>query len=131
MGNFWLPDAPGVKTGMLILEARFPSIRVSDRMPKSRPAQIILLTQVDGSRPNPVQSIHRLLIELWASPLLVDLQQWAGEVSAALRNSAGSNFGGVSSCGWSNQHGPVDFPDPDVADMDRWQLHGDLKLSTK
>lgn len=134
MGSFWLPDAPGVLTAVRIVKASQGSIRVSDEMPATRPSQIIRISQVDAHRPNPVQSIHRLLVECWLAKSLrssVNMEVWCGEVSAALRNSSGSTFSGVFSFGWSNQQGPVDFPDLDVTDMDRWQFHGDLKLSCK
>jgi len=101
-------------------------------MPKTRPAQIILISQIDGSRPNPVQSIHRLLIECWLSKAsAVNIEMWCGQVSAALRASSGRTYSGVFSYGWSNEQGPVDFPDADVTDMRRWQFHGDLKLSAR
>ncbi|AAN07931.1 hypothetical protein AVANI_13 [Mycobacterium phage Avani] len=134
MGDFWLPDAPGVLTGIRIVKEGQPGIRVSDEMPTNRPNRIIIISQVDGRRPNPVQSVHRLLVECWLSKALrssINIEAWCGEVSSVLRNSAGSLFSGVFSYGWSNQQGPVDFPDPDVTDMDRWQFHGDLTLSTK
>lgn len=134
MAGFWLPDAPGVLTGIRILKEGQPAIRVSDEMPKERPQRIILVSQVDASRPNPVQSVHRLLIECWLAKSLrptVNIERWCGEVSSVLRSSAGSTYQGVFSYGWSNQQGPVDFDDPDVTDMDRWQFHGDLRLSTK
>lgn len=130
----WLPAAPGVLTGVRILEAAYPAVKVSDEMPKTRPNQIILISQVGGDRPNPVQSVHRLLIECWLSKSLdssVNIETWCGEVSAALRNSSGNLYNGVFSYGWGNEQGPVDFPDPDVTDMRRWQFHGDLTLSTK
>jgi hypothetical protein len=31
---------------------------------------------------------------------------------------------------WHNEQGPVDFPHPQIIDMDRWQFTGDLSLST-
>lgn len=134
MGNFWLPNAPGVLTGIRIIEAGQPAIRVSDEMPKTRPPRIVLVSQVDARRPNPVQSVHRLLIECWLNKSLdstVNIEMWCGEVSSALRNSSGNTYDGVFSFGWGNEQGPVDFPDPDVTDMRRWQFHGDLTLSTK
>ena len=134
MSGFWLPDAPGVLTGIRIVEQGQPGIKVSDEMPRVRPQRIILISQVDGSRPNPVQSVHRLLFELWLAKSLrptVNIEMWCGEVSSVLRSSAGSTYSGVFSYGWSNQQGPVNFPDPDVTDMDRWQFHGGLTLSTK
>lgn len=132
MAGFWLPAAPGVLTAVNILTPDQAPVRVSDEMPQQRPKQIILISQVGGSRPNPVQSIHRLLIELWvAKSLSVNIETWCGEVSAALRNSSGHTYDGVFSFGWGNEQGPVDFPDPDVTDMRRWQFHGDLKLSCK
>lgn len=134
MGDFWLPAKPGVKTAIAILGSEFPSVKISDEMPKTRPSQIIRVSQIGGSRPNPVQSIHRLLIECWVAKSLdstVNIETWCAEVSAALRNSSGETYSGVFSYGWSNEQGPVDFPDPDVTDMRRWQFHGDLKLSAK
>lgn len=134
MSTFWLPDAPGVLTAIRIIKGDLPALKVSDEMPRERPQQIILVSQVGASRPNPVQSVHRLLIECWLAKSLrttVNLETWCAEVSTVLRSSAGSTYSGVFSYGWSNQQGPVDFDDPDVTDMDRWQFHGDLKLSTK
>lgn len=134
MADFWLPSPPGVKAGIAILDTEFADFTVSDEMPRTRPTKAILVSQVGGSRPNPVQSIHRLLIEVWVAKSLdstVNIEQCCGEASAALRNSAGSTFDGVFSYGWSNEQGPVDFPDPDVSDMRRWQFHGDLRLSCK
>jgi hypothetical protein len=112
----------------------FPAIRVSDEMPSTRPQQIVIISQMDARRPNPVQSVHRLLIECWLNKALdssVNIETWCGEVSAALRNSSGRTYQGVFSFGWGNEQGPVDFPDPDVTDMRRWQFHGDLTLSCK
>ncbi|MCK9468664.1 MAG: hypothetical protein M0Q49_04540 [Porticoccaceae bacterium] len=132
MAEFWLPAKPGVLTAIRILAPNQAPVLVSDEMPKTRPAQVVLVSQVGGSRPNPVQSIHRLLIECWlAKSSAVNIETWCGEVSAALRNSSGRTYNGVFSFGWGNEQGPVDFPDPDVTDMRRWQFHGDLKLSAK
>lgn len=134
MADFWLPAAPGVLTATRIVGGAFPAIRVSDEMPNERPQQVVLISQIDGRRPNPVQSVHRLLVECWLNKALdssVNIETWCGEVSAALRNSSGRTYSGVFSFGWGNEQGPVDFPDPDVTDMRRWQFHGDLTLSTK
>jgi hypothetical protein len=132
VGDFWRPAPPGVLTGIRIVTAAYPSLLVSDEMPKARPAQIVLLSQIDGRRPNPVQSIHRLLVECWLSKMsAINVETWCGQVSAALRNSSGSTYSGVFSYGWGNEQGPVDFPDPDVTDMRRWQFHGDLTLSAR
>lgn len=134
MSTFWLPDAPGVLTGIRIIGQGQPAIKVSSEMPRERPQRIVLVSQVGGERPNPVQSVHRLLVECWLSKSLrptVSIEAWCAEVSTVLRSSAGSIYSGVFSYGWSNHQGPVDFPDPDVTDMDRWQFHGDLTLSTK
>ncbi len=134
MAEFWLPAKPGVLTAIRILTPGQSPTLVTDEMPKARPARIVLVSQTDGSRPNPVQSVHRLLVECWLSKTLdssVNIETWCGEVSAALRNSSGSIYDGVFSFGWGNEQGPADFPDPDVTDMRRWQFHGDLTLSTK
>lgn len=134
MASFWLPAAPGVLTAIRVLGPDQDPVLVADEMPKVRPPQIILISQMDGRRPNPVQSVHRLLIECWVNKALdssVNIETWCGEVSAALRNSSGHSYNGVFSYGWGNEQGPVDFPDPDVTDMRRWQFHGDLTLSTK
>jgi hypothetical protein len=128
----WNPAADGVLAAINILGPIQDPVRVSDEMPKARPAQIILVSQVGGSRPNPVQSIHRLLIECWvAKSSTVNIATWCGQVSAALRASSGCTYDGVFSYGWGNEQGPVDFPDPDVPDMRRWQFHGDLTLSAR
>jgi hypothetical protein len=130
MAEFWLPAKPGVKVAIAILDAKF-GFTVSDTMPKTRPPQIILVSHMGGSRPNPAQSIHRLLIECWANKFQFNLEEMCAEASAALRNSRGKSFADAFSFGWTNEQGPVDFPDPDVTDMSRWQFHGDLTLSTK
>ena len=130
MVDFWPAAKPAVKTAITALDAEY-ACRVSDRMPKTRPAQAILVSQIDASIPNPAQSVHRLLIECWADPYSLNVEEWANGVAATMANLRGKTIDGVFIFGWSNQHGPVFFPDPDVTDMDRWQLHGDFTLSTK
>lgn len=125
--RFWRPAGPGVKTCIAILAAAFPTVTVSDEMPKVRPLRMIRVSQVNGARPNPVSSVHRLLIEIYAPHTVVE--QMCADASAALRNSGGVAFGGVFSRGWSGEQGPVDYPDPDVTDLSRWQFHGDLTLA--
>lgn len=128
----WNPSPPGVLTAIRILTPTQSPVLVSDTMPKTRPAQMIRISQINGSRPNPVQSVHRLLIECWLSTTsLVNIETWCAQVSSQLRASSGRTYSGVFSYGWSNEQGPVDFPDTDITDMRRWQFHGDLKLSAR
>jgi len=120
------PDA--LLAAISILETAFPTVLVSPQMPTTRPAQFIRVSQIGGHQPNVVTDAPRLLIEFWAANRMT-ASAMARVGGAALRNAAGTVVEGAFIRSWSNESGPVDYPDPDVSDMSRYQVFGDLQVS--
>ena len=112
-----------------VLSTEFTGIKVSVDMPKVRPAQFIRVSFAGGDRPNIVTKLPRLLIELWGKTP-EDLEDMYDRAHQALEDAAGTTVAGCFIRKWGNEQGPVDFPDPDVTDMRRWQFHGDWNVST-
>jgi hypothetical protein len=130
MADTWLAPQPAVLTAIRILEEAFDPVRVSSQMPRTRPPMFVRVTRIGGGQTNPVTDIARILVECWG-PGIASAESMANTARAALRNAAGITFGTAYVRSFSNEQGPVDFPDPDVPDMTRFQFFGDLNLSTK
>jgi len=125
----WLPPKPALKTAIAVLRAAsaLSGVQVGTDMPNPRPTQFVRVSRVGGSR-NVKQDYARLLIECWATSQ-GGCETLAANTSAALLNAGGTTVSGAFVYGWDDQQGPVDYPDPDVTDMDRWQFHGDFIVS--
>lgn len=129
MTDFWPKPKSALKTIKAILEPRFPGLTVSPAMPKVRPSQFIVLSLMPGDFPNPAFTIAHPLVECWAETAET-AEDMCGIVSQAFNNSKGRWFAEAQILGWGNEQGPVEFNDPDITDRRRWQLHGDLYIST-
>ncbi len=122
--------APAVKTARTILANAIPDTTVVTKLPfPDYPAKMIRVSRAGGHRPNIVTDAPRLLIECWTKTV-EDAETLANTAIAALQNSQGTTTDGVFSRGFENIEGPVDFPDPQISDHERWQFLGDLLLST-
>lgn len=127
----WPTPRPALLAAIDILEVAFAPIPVSDRMPKIRPPQIVLADRVGGGQVNPRMDRARILVECWA-PTTAVAESMTGTAREALRNAGGTTISeGIFIYGWENEDGPVHFDDLDVTDMRRWQLTGDLLVSTR
>jgi hypothetical protein len=128
--TIYLTPKPAVKTAITILAEAFGVYAlVSARMPKQRPIRFIRVTRVGGQQDNPVTDVARLLVECFG-PDVETVEAMSATARTALRNAISTNVDDVWVRDWSGEQGPVDFPHPDILDMERWQFQGNLSLST-
>ena len=128
----WPTAPPVVQAGVAILQTTFPSIPVSPMMPLTRPAQFIRIDRVGGGQFNLATELARLLVECWVHETAGgygSAETLANDARHALYASAGTTQAGIFIRAWRNEDGPVNFPDPDVTDMTRFQFTGDLLVS--
>lgn len=121
---------PAVKTAITVLAEAFGQYAlVSAKMPKQRPIRFVRVSRVGGGQDDPITDRARLLIECFG-PDTETVEAMSATARTALRNAISTIVDGVFVRGWANEQGPVDFPHPQIIDMDRWQFQGDLMLST-
>ena len=121
---------PAVKTAITILSEAFGVYaQVSAKMPKQRPIRFVQGSRVGGSQTDPITDNARLLIECFG-PDTETVENMTATARTAFRNAISTVVDGVWVRNWSNEQGPVDFPHPQIIDLDRWQFQGDLSLST-
>jgi hypothetical protein len=121
---------PAVKTALSILRDAFGVYAlVSAAMPKQRPIRFVQVSRIGGHQDDPITDHARILVECFG-PDIETVENMTGTARAALRNAISTTVDGVWVRNWSNEFGPVDFPHPQIIDMDRWQFQGDLSLST-
>lgn len=130
----WPTPKPAVLTAITILTEAFGSYAVvSAKMPRQRPERFVRVTRIGGGQDHLATDVARLLIECFAKDT-AQCESMCNSVRAALRNARGTTVvttdGRVSVRGWENENGPVDYPDPDLLDYDRWQLTGDLLIKS-
>jgi hypothetical protein len=120
---------PALKTAVSILQAMDIAIPVMTKMPLTLPEEFIRVDLIGGTRSLIVTHTARLLVEVWATSTAV-VEQMAFDAIGALQNAEGTMVEGVFIRGFDNIEGPVNFSDPDVEFMSRWQFQGDLLVST-
>jgi len=121
---------PAVKTAITILAAGFGQYAlVSAKMPKHRPVRFVQVSRIGGSQDTPITDNARILVECFG-PDTETVEAMSATARTALRNAISTIVDGVWVRNWSGEQGPVDFPHPQIIDMDRWQFTGDLALST-
>ena len=121
---------PAVKTAITILVQAFGVYaQVSAKMPKQRPIRFVQVSRIGGGQDDPITDRARILVECFG-PDTETVENMTATARTALRNAISTVVDGVFVRGWSNELGPVDFPHPQIIDMDRWQFQGDLSLST-
>ena len=137
MGAYPTPQ-PALRTARQILANAFPDMFVGTKVPYSleppiRPPIFIVVTQAGGTRPQLVTVAAHLIIQCWAGGV-PDVENLSHQAMTALQNAEGTTINtdiySVFVRGFDNIEGPVDFPDPDVTDLERWQFTGDLLVST-
>lgn len=121
---------PAVKTVITVLAEAFGVYaQVSARMPKKRPVRFVQVSRVGGRWDNPVTDVARILVECFG-PDVETVEAMTATARTALRNAISTEVDDVWIRDWSGEQGPVDLPHPDVMDMERWQFHGDISVST-
>lgn len=121
---------PALKTALAILGDAFDGVAsVSAQMPRTLPSKFVVVERVGGARPNLVTDSARILVQCFAeTPEAVE--SMCGTVDEAMHNAAGTVVDGVFVRAWGGQQGPTRLPHPDVLTRERWQIHGNLVLST-
>lgn len=122
---------PALKIARSILAAALTPVPVVTKVPfPTRPETFVVVAKIGGVRPLIVTDAARILVQTWAGGV-GDVEDLANAAIAALQNAQGTWVDDIAFVrGFDNIEGPVDFPDPDVADQERWQFQGDLLLST-
>lgn len=126
----WPTPRPALQAAISVLQDAFGDVLVSDRMPRTRPAQIVIVDRVGGGQDNPRIDVARILVECWGPSTSV-VENMTATAREALRNAAGTMVDDIFINGYSNEEGPVHYDDPDVSDMRRWQFTADLLVSTR
>ena len=129
MADFWPAPKPAIAVCRAILTQGFPSMSVTSEMPRTRPAEFIVIDLAGNDYSNPAFTVPRPLIECWASSS-ARAEALCGEAIAVMRNARGT-FAGAYVKGMYDIQGPVPLNDPDIQDRRRFQLHGDLYISTR
>jgi hypothetical protein len=125
----WPAPKPALLTALAILRVAFGDVPVSAKMPKQRPPRFVRVDVIGGSRIDVVTTRSRVLVELFG-PDPEACEAMYSTASAALLNAQSTVISGAFVRSWDDEQGPVARAHPDVIDMDRWQFHGDLTLST-
>lgn len=120
---------PAVAVTVAYLGSRL-EVPVAGKMPRTRPAAFVRVSRAGGVMSNLVTDAPLLVFECWATtgPAAEDL---ANLVRAHLKQAPSSFAAGAWIRWWREAGGPSEFPDPDVTDMERWQLSGTLGIATK
>jgi len=127
---WYLTPKPAVKVTIAVLADAFGAYAlVSARMPKQRPIRFIKVSRIGGSQDTPITDVARILIECFG-PDVETCENMTATARTALRNAISTTVEGAWIRNWSNEQGPVDFPHPEIIDMERWQFQGNLSLST-
>lgn len=131
MTAVWRKAKPAltVARAVLIAAPTLSGISVTTDKPGTRPAKYIVLELVDSDYPNPAFTEPRVLANCHAttSTLAGDL---ADEVLAVFLNARGL-FGGAFVKKFANPQGPYKLNDPDISDRQRYQVYGELRLSSR
>lgn len=120
---------PAVKVAQTVLDGAMSGWVVATKIPNQRPAKLVKVSRSGGGRLVIVTDVARLLVEVWAKTV-ADTEQGCLDAIAALQNAQGTIVDGAFIRGFGNIEGPVDLPDPDVTEQERWQFVGDFSVST-
>ena len=127
----WPTPKPAVLTAITILSEAFGDHAfVSAKLPgKIRPDRFVRVTRVGGGLDNIASDSARILVECYAKDV-GQVEAMCNTARTALRNAGGTivstTQGDVFVRSWDNEQGPADYPNPEVLEFDRWQLHGQL-----
>lgn len=125
----WPKPKPALLVARAILLDGIAGLSVTTDKPSTRPDRYIVLELTEGEYRNPAFSSPRVLVNCSAKTSLLagDL---ANEALAVLLNARGL-FEGAHVKKFANPQGPYKLNDPDISDRQRYQFHGELRLSTR
>lgn len=122
---------PAVVVAVSLMKSVLPAdVHVSSKMPRTRPEKIVRISRAGGPMANMVTDAPLLIFECWAISS-VDAENLANLVRAELARSQSKTIDGAFIRWYREAGGPADFDHPDVTDMSRWQLSGELGIATK
>lgn len=127
----YLTPKPAVLTAITILSDAFDDYAfVSAKLPgKIRPDRFVRVSRVGGGLENIASDSARILIDCYAKHV-DQVESMCNTARTALRNAGGTTVsttaGDVFVRAWENEQGPTDYPNPDVLEFERWQIHGQL-----
>jgi len=95
---------------------------VVHKVPRPRPPLFIRIDQAAPRRVNPVTDVTTVFVQVYGPDLdtAVDLIDRLRDLCFDLELLDDRVLG------WSEDSGPVDYPDPDLPDVSRWQFIGTL-----
>ena len=107
------------------LDGRFDEVPAFTRVPMDRPG---LFIRVDSGAPfalSPVQDRTVIIVQVYGDEdHYEDVIELIGRVREFMRWGITQLDEDIQ--GWDELSGPVEFPDPDVGSLFRWQLTGQL-----
>lgn len=106
---------------MAVLRANVTA-QVVHKVPRPRPDLFVRVDQAAPRRTTPVTDVTTVFIQVYGQTLdyTVDLIDSIRELCFEL------DVIDDRVLGWTEDSGPVDFPDPDIPDVTRWQFIGTL-----
>lgn len=126
---------PAVLTAITILDEAFGEYAfVSAKLPGHvRPDRFVKVSRVGGGLEHIASDSARILVECYA-PEVAQVEAMCNTARTALRNAGGTTVvttdGDVFVRKWEREDGPADFPNPEILDRERWQIHGDLIIKS-
>lgn len=129
MTAIWRKPKPAMTVARAVLVAALPSLSVTTDSPATRPDKYVVLEQMPMDYPNPAFTEPRVMANCYAKTKLLagDL---ADDVLTAFLNARGV-FAGATVKKFANPVGPYWLNHPDITDRVRFQVHGDLRISTR
>ena len=127
----WPTPKPALLTAITVLTEAFGGYAfVSAKLPAhTRPDRFVRVTRVGGHLDNIASDGARILTECYAKDVR-QVEAMCNTARTALRNAGGTTVvtteGNVFVRAFEDEHGPVDYPNPEVLDYERWQVTGTL-----
>lgn len=122
---------PGQLIAIKLLRLIAPGMRIGTYYPRDAPSEMIVVNRHGGTMINPITDGVTITIQVYAHT-----EARAENIAAALRDGLsrrvwwGSRIDGHVLRGWKEYAGPQRFTDPDRARVARFQLSGQLLVST-
>lgn len=107
------------------IRVRFPGVKAGIRLPRyeSPGAVFIRVDPAGATKSTPVSEETMFAVQVYGADL-EEVLETMGDLRDFLDRDV--YVGDPSILWWSEMTGPHDFPDPDVDDVERWQLTGVL-----
>lgn len=116
-------------TGIEIMQAALreqTKVPVVSKVPRPRPEVFIRVDQAAPRALSPVQDRVRIIVQVYGS----DLEQVLN-LCGLVRHTLSNLEGLAPSCfGTDDIEGPVEFPDPDIPNVYRWQITGVIYIAS-